>query len=289
MAYHTVRDSIALRKEVNVPFLTLSSFYILGLLFVGLLIPYDDENLLGSGAYINVNASPFVLVGKYAGLNGFDSFMNVVILVSVLSIGVSAVYGGSRTLTALAQQGYAPKVFTYVDKSGRPLASVGVVLIFGVLAYVNLSASGETVFTWLQALSGLAALFTWGSICVAHIRFRSAWKYHGHTLDEIPFQAIGGVYGSWLGLILIVLVLIAQFYVAIEPLDVESFFASYLALPVVLFFWAIGYLWKREGWLKLSQMDVDSGRRELNWEEINAHRAELAAMPAWKRIYHVLF
>ncbi|KAH6639945.1 amino-acid permease inda1 [Truncatella angustata] len=279
----------ALPGAIKQVFWRITLFYILGLLFVGLLIPYDDPNLLGASDYINVNASPFVLVGKYAGLAGFDSFMNVVILVSVLSIGVSAVYGGSRTLTALAQQGYAPKIFTYVDKSGRPLFSVSLILIFGLLAYVNLSTAGTTVFAWLQALSGLAALFTWGSICLAHIRFRTAWKHHGHTLDEIPFKAIGGVYGSWLGLILIVLVLIAQFYVAIQPLDVEAFFQSYLAMPVVLVFWLIGYLWKREGWLRTEQMDVDTGRRELDWEEINAFRAELAAQPAWKRIYHTLF
>jgi amino acid transporter len=136
--------------------------------------------------------------------------MNVVILVSVISISVSGVYGGSRTLTALAQQGYAPKLFTYVDRSGRPLFSVIAILIFGGLAYVDLASSGEVVFTWLQALSGLAALFTWGSICLAHIRFRKAWAYHGHTLEEIPFTAVAGVWGSYLGLFLIVLVLAAQ-------------------------------------------------------------------------------
>ncbi|KAI1840280.1 hypothetical protein JX265_009369 [Neoarthrinium moseri] len=279
----------ALPGAIKQVFWRITLFYILGLLFVGLLIPYDDPNLLGAADYINVNASPFVLVGKYAGLNGFDSFMNVVILISVLSIGVSAVYGGSRTLTALAQQGYAPKIFTYVDRSGRPLASVGIIIAFGLLAYVNLNSSGPDVFTWLQALSGLAALFTWGSICLAHIRFRNAWKYHGHTLDEIPFQAIFGVYGSYVGLVLIVLVLIAQFYVAIEPLDATSFFQSYLAMPVVIFFWFVGYFWKREGWLRTSQMDVDSGRRELNWDEIRAYREHLAAQPAWKRFYHMLF
>lgn len=175
-----------------------------------MLIRSDDESLLGAGGYIDVNASPFVLVGKYGRLTGFDSFMNVVILVSVISIGVSGVYGGSRTLTALGEQGYAPKIFTYIDRSGRPLFSVAAILIFGALAYVNLDANGPTVFDWLQALSGLAALFTWGSICVAHIRFRKAWIYHGHTLDEIPFKAVGGVYGSWMGVIIILLVLIAQ-------------------------------------------------------------------------------
>lgn len=92
--------------------------------------------------------------------------MNVVILVSVVSIGVSCVYGGSRTLTALAEQGYAPKIFSYIDRSGRPLISVSANLAFGALAYVVLASSGNIVFTWLLALSGLAALFTWGSICV---------------------------------------------------------------------------------------------------------------------------
>jgi len=150
-----------------------------------------------------------VLSLNYAGLNGYDHFMNFVILVSVLSIGVSAVYGGSRTLTALGQQGYAPKIFTYIDRSGRPLFSVAIHLIAGFLAFLSMDDKGAIVFDWLVALSALAALFTWGSICLAHIRFRAAWKHHGHTLDEIPFQAIGGVYGSWVGFILCIIVLAA--------------------------------------------------------------------------------
>ncbi|KAK3937318.1 amino acid permease/ SLC12A domain-containing protein [Diplogelasinospora grovesii] len=276
-------------------FWRITLFYVLGLFFVGLLISSDDPALLGAKtAYIDVNTSPFVLVGKYAGLAGFDSFMNVVILVSVLSIGVSAVYGGSRTLTALAQQGYAPQIFTYIDRSGRPLWSVAIIIAFGLLGYLNLTASGPDIFDWLLALSGLAALFTWGSICLAHIRFRSAWAYHGHSVDEIPFKAVGGVYGSYLGLVLIVLVLIAQFYVAICPVgggynDVQGFFKSYLALPVVIFFYIVGRLWKGKGWLKPEEINVDEGRRELPWEEIHEYRAQLAAMPAWRRMIHTVF
>lgn len=177
---------------------------------MGLLVSSTDERLLGANPFISVAASPFVIAAKDAGLKGFDSFMNFIILVSVISIGNSGVYGGSRTLTALAEQGYAPKFFTYIDRAGRPLWSTIAILAFGALGYVSLSASGTVVFDWLLALSGLAALFTWGSICLAHIRFRAAWKHQGHTLDEIPFKAAGGVYGSWLGLTIIVLVLIAQ-------------------------------------------------------------------------------
>ncbi|ROW17193.1 hypothetical protein VPNG_01345 [Cytospora leucostoma] len=275
-------------------FWRITLFYVLGLFLVGLLVDSDDPNLLGAHPYADVNASPFVLVGKYAGLRGFDSFMNVIILVSVVSIGVSGVYGGSRTLTALAQQGYAPKTFTYIDRSGRPLCSVGFMLAFSLLAYINLSANGPTVFAWLLALSGLAALFTWGSICLAHIRFRKAWKYHGHTLDEIPFKAVGGVYGSWFGLIMVVLVLIAQLFVAICPPGggyngAEGFFKSFLALPVVISFWICGFLWKRKGWLRTRDIDVDTGRRELDWNAINEHHKRVSAMSAWRRFIYTMF
>ncbi|KAI1174220.1 amino acid permease-domain-containing protein [Nemania sp. FL0916] len=292
-AAESSNPSKSLPSAIKQVFWRITLFYILGLLFVGLLIPYNDDHLLNASSD-DVAASPFVLVGQYAGLYGFNHFMNVVILVSVISISVSGVYGGSRTLTALAQQGYAPKIFTYVDKSGRPLFSVIAILLFGALAYVDLASSGEVVFSWLQALSGLAALFTWGSICLAHVRFRHAWKYHGHTLDEIPFKAVGGVWGSYLGMFLVFLVLLAQFYVAISPIgkrvgDAEGFFNTYLALPVVLVFWIFGLIWKRQGWLKTSAIDVDTGRREHDWDEINAYRRELAAMPAWKRLSKILF
>merc|ERR1711939_899143 len=272
-------------------FWRITLFYILSLLFISLLVPYTEERLIGgSGA----SASPFVIAAANAELFGFDHFMNVVILVSVISIGNSGVYGGSRTLTALAEQGYAPKIFAYVDRAGRPLVSTITIIAFGALAYLGVAESGIEIFDWLLALSGLAALFTWGSICVAHIRFRSAWHHQGRSLDDIPFKAVGGVYGSWVGIILIVLVLIAQFYVAIWPPgggvnDAEGFFKSYLALPVVMFFWACGYLWKREGWPRLDQVDLDSGRREIDWE---AHHKEVekrrnASLPM--RVFYFMF
>ena len=173
-------------------------------------MPWDDKRLLGNNDYLDVSASPFVIAAVNAGIPGFGDFINAIILLAVISIGLSGVYGGSRTLTALAEQGYAPEIFAYVDRAGRPLWSTLTIIAFGPLAYVSLASSGAIVFSWLLALSGLAALFTWGSICGAHIRFRHAWKYHGHTLDELPFRAPFGVWGSWLGLLIIVLILIAQ-------------------------------------------------------------------------------
>jgi len=216
----------ALPGAVKQVFWRITVFYILGLFFVGLLVRSDDQRLLGG---VEDGASPFVIAAKNAGLIGFDHFMNVIILVSVMSLGVSCVYGGSRTLTALAQEGYAPKIFTYVDKAGRPLPSVGVILACGALGYMTLNTKGEEVFNWLLALSGISALFTWGSVCVAHIRFRAAWKHQGHTLDEIPFKAVFGVTGSWIGLILCFVVLAAQVRFHCNSARLHS----YITLPVL--------------------------------------------------------
>lgn len=175
---------------------------------------------------------------KCGDSGALPSIFNAVILVSVLSVGNSATFATSRTLTALAGYGQAPRFLMYIDREGRPLVSLVIVLVFGCLAYIDLSSSSSTVFNWLLSLGGLSVLFTWASICFAHIRFRHAWKAQGHTIEELPFRAAFGEWGSWFGGLLNVLVLIVTFYVAVWPIgekpNAKAFFLSYLAAPIIL-------------------------------------------------------
>lgn len=294
-ASETRTPMISLPSACKQVFWRVILFYVLSLTFIGLLISATDPQMLGGEtAYIDANASPFVLVGVRAGLQPYDDFINTVIMLSVISIGISGIYGGSRTLTAMAEQGYAPKFFDYIDRAGRPLYSNLLILLLGAVAYGGSDTkSGPEMFDWLLGLSGLAALFTWGSICFAHIRFRAAWKRQGHTLDEIPFKHVLGVYGSWIGFLMSIIVFIAQIYVAIYPPNnggerntAEGFFKSCLAFPVVVFFWVVGYIWKRPKFLTLDKIDVDTGRREIDWElhrQIQEKRAR--ANPFMKLVY----
>ncbi|KAK4942531.1 histidine permease [Elasticomyces elasticus] len=226
--------------------------------------------------------------------------MNVVIMIAVLSVGNSAVYGSSRTLAALADQGQAPKILGYIDRSGRPLVSILVASSIGFLCYL-VAAGSDTrnmAFNWMLAISGLSSIFTWGSICLCHIRFRKAWKVQGRHLDELAFRSQPGVIGSWIGFIFNCLILVAQFWTGFAPVGWKSltpnevaqhFFEAYLSVPIIMAFYIVFKLWKKTPIRRSHTIDLVSGVRELNLAQLLAEeRAEQANWPAWKRAYKIV-
>ncbi|KAL2039469.1 hypothetical protein N7G274_007741 [Stereocaulon virgatum] len=261
-------------------FWRITGFYVISLFIVGLILPSDDPRLLGSSG-ANTKASPFVLAIQKAGVSGLPSVFNAVITISVLSVANSCTYGSTRTMQALAARGMGPKFLTYIDSKGRPIWCVVLQIVFGLLAFVNEATKGSVFFTWLLSLSGLSYFFVWGSICLSHIRFRQGWKAQGHTLDELPFQAQFGVTGSYIGLFLNVIALIATFYTALFPPggspDAQAFFETYLAAPIVIalfIFWKIFSRNKGGFFVKKSQMDLLTGMRTFDLDAL-----ENAALP----------
>lgn len=80
-----------------------------GLAFIaGMILPYNDPNLLTKGAK-NVSVSPFTLVFKKGGLDVLAHVINGVILCTILSCANSGLYVSTRTLYALANEGLTPK------------------------------------------------------------------------------------------------------------------------------------------------------------------------------------
>lgn len=271
-------------------------FYIISLLMVGLLVPSNDPLLLNADSDADANASPFVIAIKNAGISGLDSVMNVVIMIAVLSVGNASVYGSSRTIAALAEQGMAPRILGYIDRQGRPIWSLLFASTIGLLCFLAASDAQSTVFEWLMALSGLSTIFTWGSICLCHIRFRRAWKAQGHSLDELAFRSQPGVIGSWIGFIIIVLILIAQFWVGFAPIGygemtagelVENWFSDYLAAPVVILFYLFHKIkYRTPLFVRIKDIDLTTGRRDLDVQHLIAlEKAEMAEWPKWKKVW----
>lgn len=195
-------------------FWRITFFYVISLFILGLIVPHNNPDLLNStGA--NSKYSPYVIAIRLAGIKALPSIFNVIITVSVISVANSCTFGSTRTMQALAERGMGPKQLAYVDSKGRPLYGVVIQLLFGLLAFIGESNKQNIVFNWLLALSGLSFFFIWAAICLAHIRFRHAWKVQGHLKAELPYEAMFGVMGSWYGLILNILCMTATFYVAL--------------------------------------------------------------------------
>jgi amino acid transporter len=224
--------------------------------------------------------------------------MNAAIMIAVLSVASSSMYGATRTLQALAEQGQAPKILAYIDRKGRPLVSIAVASSAGLLSFLYLSPIQGPAFTWLLALSGLSSIFTWASICFAHLRFRSAWLQQGNPPSDLVYQSPLGTVGSWVGLFSFLLILLAQFWAAIDPINgsndtpgekTSNFFAAYLALPVVLAFYAAYKMWFKTSFVRTADIDLNTGRHELESAICRDKiREDKMSWPWWKIIYKTL-
>ena len=98
-------------KAVRRVFWRILFFYVLGSLAIGVLIPYNEGQLLGAqkSEAKGAAASPWVIAIQNAGIQALPSIINAVILTSATSSANAFLYTGSRYLYALAQNGQAPK------------------------------------------------------------------------------------------------------------------------------------------------------------------------------------
>ncbi|KAL6933157.1 glyceraldehyde-3-phosphate dehydrogenase 1 [Hanseniaspora guilliermondii] len=303
-AAETANPRKTLPKAAKQVFWRITIFYIVSLTLVGLLVSHKDSRLIGTSS-VDAAASPFVIALVSHGIKGLPSVVNVVICIAVLSVGNSAVYACSRTLSAFSEQGYAPKWMNleYVDRAGRPIVGIAITSIFGILCFIAASDKEGDVFNWLMALSGLSSLFSWGGIMLCHIRFRRALSAQGRNTDELSFKSPTGIIGSYYGLMIIICVFVAEFWVAAWPTGFKemsssaianNFFETYLSFPIVLVCYFGHKIYKRNWtlWIPASDMDIDTGRREVDIESLKAEiaqeKAELAAKPLYKRCYAYL-
>ncbi|KAI9643623.1 lysine permease [Ciborinia camelliae] len=254
-------------------------FFVGSIFFIGLLVPYDNPQLLTGGS--DATASPFVIAAKLAGIKTLPGLINAVLLFVVLSAANSNVYSGSRILVGLAESHCAPKFFMKTSRRGVPFYAVAFTAAFGLLAFMNLSEGGGTAFVWLQNMSAVAGFITWACICGCHIAFMRALAARGISRDRLPYKALWQPWFAWYGLGFVVLITLAQGFTAwIPTFKVESFFVSYVSL--ILF--VVAYLGHKiickTSFVKSLEADLDTGCIGLEDEDEGvAHHEE---QESWK-------
>lgn len=113
-------------------------------------------------------------------------------------------------------------------------------------------------------------------------------RVQGYNLDDVPFKAILGVYGSYIGLFMNILCVVAQFYVAVSPLhgsaNANEFFLNMLALPVVVILFVGWKIYHGTSFVSASEADLVTGRRDLDLATLKREEMEeRATWPWWKK------
>ncbi|KAF9583152.1 hypothetical protein BGW38_010145 [Lunasporangiospora selenospora] len=284
----------AVPKAIRQTFWRILLFYILSIMVIGLVIPWNNENLLNS-VFADLNSAatiaPFTIVFKMAKLPGADHAINAVLLTAVLSAGQSSFYASTRTLMAMGREGKMPAVFGRVNKRGVPLVSLMFVTLVASIAFVCDVVGTGVVFEWLVNLTGMSALLTWMSISIIHLRFRAAFKAQGRSVSELPYMAPLFPYSCYASILLAIMIVIMQGYQAVtaDPFEVKGVVAVFVGAPV--FFLTI-IIWKvvhKTKLVPLIEVDLDSGRPTII-RGISQDRTE-AAEPKrslWKKIVHFI-
>ncbi|KAG5984947.1 hypothetical protein E4U43_006133 [Claviceps pusilla] len=316
-AAETANPRKSMPMAVKQVFWRIALFYLSVVLLIGILIPHTDKRLLhgggggsGSGSSsnnnnnnniddsTNTNASPLVIAFQEAGLQVFPSLVNAVILIAVLSVGNSAVFGSSRTLAALATLRLAPRSLAYIDRKGRPLVAIATAALVGLLGYLAELPQRDRILDWLTSIGGLSGVFTWATICACHIQFRRAWKAHGRPDHHLPYRSALGVNASLLGLILTLATILAHIWVALFPVDypalprgdrLKNAILKLMGLVVVAVCYVGHKLVYRTRYISVEEVDVDTGRREYNAHLLHVReKEEREVWPLWKKVYKFL-
>lgn len=266
-------------RAIKLTFYRILVFYCLGVLLLGMLLPYNSPELAfaSTSKSGSASASPFVVAIKLAGIQALPGILNACILVFVFSQANSDLYIGSRTLYGLAREGKAPAIFGRTNAAGVPVYALAATAAVALLAFMNVADDSTRVFGYFVNMNTIFGLLTWISILVTHVGFVRARRAQNVPDTALAYVAPLGVRGSYAALACcIVIALTKNFTVfirhrnsdgSVEAFDYRGFITGYIGIPLYLLF-IFGYkFWTKSPGVNPHQADLWTGKDVIDREE----------------------
>lgn len=272
-------------RAIKLTFYRILFFYVLSVLLLGMIVPYDSDRLLRAGG-TTASASPFVIAIEIAGIKHLPGILNACICLFVFSAANSDLYIASRTLYGLASEGYAPRIFKKTDRRGVPIYALGLSALIALIAFLNVADDSRTVFLYFVNLVTIFGLLTWISILVAHIWFIRARKAQGIPDSALAFKAPLGIWGSYGALAFCILIALTKNFSAfVGGFKRVEFITGYLGIPLYLIM-LFGYkFWFKTKQVRPEAADFYTGKDLIDREEEEflAEKAERERMGGGKK------
>ncbi|GAA5887307.1 hypothetical protein JCM6882_002485 [Rhodosporidiobolus microsporus] len=284
-AAETKNPTRNISRIANRVFFRIIFFYILTVILIGFDIPYNFPNL-ASGT---TATSPFTIVFDKAGAKAGGSFMNAVILTSILSACNMSLFGSSRVLYGMALRGHAPSIFCRLTKRGVPWAALlAVVSLSFVFFGISFAPGGAAkIWTYAQSLVGVNNQFGWVFIGLSSWRMRRAWIKQGKPLTSLKCPNLAGSYGAPIVVVAFSFIILIQGWSSFKGgFHAEKFVQSYSSpvlthpshpssstLPLVVEIPVLAVLYFSFRFIKgsrtpsLDELDLVTGEHDDNNEE----------------------
>ncbi|KAF8990674.1 general amino acid permease 1 [Cyathus striatus] len=244
-------------KGVRRVFYRIVFFYILGIIMIGMLVAYNDPDLLEATG--TAAESPFVIAINRAGIKVLPHIINAGVFTSAFSAGNSFLFCSSRILYGLALRGQAPRFLTYCTKQGLPIYAVLICCAFVWLSFMNVSSGGATVFNWFVNLTTTGGFFSWLSMNVTYVFFYRGMRAQGYDLRKNVYNNRFQPYIAYWGIFWTTLFILINGYAVFFNFNASDFLVSYINIPI-FFGLYFGYkIWKRTKFWSPLEMDFVTG------------------------------
>lgn len=150
-----------------------------------------------------------------------------------------------------------------------PVYSVICTSLVSLIAFATSFIPGKSLFQVLTTLSGVSGLLTWLGICIAHYRFRKAFKVQGRDLSELPMRAPCFPFGDLFDIVACTAITLMTGYKSFYPPNAVGLTGHYLGVIfTVIGFFALKF-YTRSHIVPLEDIDLDTGRSEFSTLEIS--------------------
>jgi amino acid transporter len=233
-----------------------------GALAVGVLVPYNDPTLV---SFFGVNssknsgaagASPYIIAMGNLGIDVLPHIATALLATTIFSAGNTYSYCATRTLHSLALEGRAPKFLRKCSKRGIPYICFGIVMLFPLLAFMQMSNSAAQVLNWLITLATAATIIDYVVISITYLRFYYACKKQGFDRSQLPYTGWMQPYCGWLGLVWMSLIVLFFGYASFKPWNSVTFFTTYTLVILYPFLYLGWKFFKGTKVIPLAELDL---------------------------------
>ncbi|MCQ9345603.1 amino acid permease [Corynebacterium phoceense] len=213
----------SLVNAVRSTILRISVFYLGSVLVITFLLPYSSLGNAKSAA-----ESPFTMVLERAGIPGAAGFMEVIIVLALLSAFNAQIYASSRMMHSLAARGEAPKFFTKTNAKGVPTNAIALSVALSVVMVILNYADTGWLLTFMLNAAGASLLIVWVFIAVSQLRLRRQLE----TIHPLPIRMWAFPYLTWFALAIFVALAVLMLSDASARVQLVSAAAMFAVLTV---------------------------------------------------------